>query len=346
ENPGMPSIEAVRLAHIRWNSLSDEDRRPFKGRYDALKRKYNADFAAYNARKEAFLSTYSESVLTTRIADRELSTLSISPGSPLQPTEQLNKPECATASVPQTQLPPIDPLDPSGPVGYPAPSLSLLTPGAASWFTIPPHVPWSAPLSESVSRPAGHRALSSLPANSDGLPEPTMAIEHSILPTQATATATATLALPVVPLESLPVGIRPMSLDIPDTTETVALVNSPVLPFSMGPPTLEKESPLCALPINPVESVRPAELPTATKTKAKKKKRRAADNDDDVQEPGADQSTSLHRKKAKRTKIDMKEGKKKHKPKPVVKTEDNVEEAATNKENDNAGLDTVAQTPV
>ncbi|KAJ2464854.1 hypothetical protein GGI03_002990, partial [Coemansia sp. RSA 2337] len=379
ETPGMPSIEAVRLAHIRWNSLSDEDRRPFKGRYDALKRKYNADFAAYNARKEAFLSTYSESVLTTRIADRELSTLSISPGSPLQPTEQLNKPECATASVPQTQLPPIDPLDPSGPVGYPAPSLSLLTPGAASWFTIPPHVPWSAPLSESVSRPAGHRgpslpaessgtvalahplsiswpaelalpdqspALSSLPANSDGLPEPTMAIEHSILPTQATATATATLALPVVPLESLPVGIRPMSLDIPDTTETVALVNSPVLPFSMGPPTLEKESPLCALPINPVESVRPAELPTATKTKAKKKKRRAADNDDDVQEPGADQSTSLHRKKAKRAKIDMKEGKKKHKPKPVVKTEDNVEEAATNKENDNAGLDTVAQTPV
>ncbi|KAJ2347820.1 hypothetical protein GGH92_003056 [Coemansia sp. RSA 2673] len=141
-----------------------------------------------------------------------------------------------------------------------------------------------------------------------------------------------------------------MSLDIPDTTDTVALVNSPVLPFSMSPPTLEKESPVCTLPINPVESVKPAELPTATKTKVKKKKRRAADNDDDdnsdVQEPGADQSTSQHRKKAKRAKIDMKEGKKKHKPKPVVKTEDNVEEAATNKENDNAGLDTVAQTPV
>ncbi|KAJ2098865.1 hypothetical protein GGI09_003088 [Coemansia sp. S100] len=377
ETPGMPSIEAVRLAHIRWNSLSDEDRRPFKGRYDALKRKYNADIAAYNARKEAFLSTYSESVLTTRIADRELSTLSISPRPPLQPTERLNKPECATASVPQTRLPPIDSLDPSGPVGYPAPSLSLLTPGAASWFTIPPHVPWSAPLSESVSRPAGHRgpslpaessgtvalahplsiswpaelalpdqspALSSFPVNSDGLPEPTKAIEHSILPTQATAT----LALPVVPLESLPVGIRPMSLDIPDTTETVALVSSPVLPFSTGPPTLEKESPVCALPINPVESVKPAELSTATKTKAKKKKRRAADNDNDndVQEPGADQSTSLHRKKTKRAKVDMKEGKKKHKPKTVVKTEDNVKEAATNKENDNARLDTVAQTPV
>ncbi|KAJ2260419.1 hypothetical protein GGI01_003007 [Coemansia sp. RSA 376] len=383
ENPGMPSIEAVRLAHIRWNSLSDEDRKPFKGRYDALKRKYNADVAAYNARKEAFLSTYSESVSATRIADRELSTFSISPRPPLQPTERLNKPECATASVPQTRLPPIDPLGPSGPVGYPAPSLSLLPPGAASWFTIPLHVPWSAPLSESVSRPAGHRgpslpaessgtvalahplsiswpaelalpdqspALSSLPANSDGLPEPTMAIEYSILPTQATVTATATLAQPVVPLEPLPVGIRPMSLDIPDTTDTVALVNSPVLPFSMSPPTLEKESPVCTLPINPVESVKPAELPTATKTKVKKKKRRAADNDDDdnsdVQEPGADQSTSQHRKKAKRAKIDMKEGKKKHKPKPVVKTEDNVEEAATNKENDNAGLDTVAQTPV
>ncbi|KAJ2255122.1 hypothetical protein GGI13_001777, partial [Coemansia sp. RSA 455] len=378
ENPGMPSIEAVRLAHIRWNSLSDEDRKPFKDRFDALAIQFKVDIDLYNVRKAAFLSTYSESVSTTRISNPEPSTSSLSPRPPLQLTERLNKPECATASVPQTRLPPIDLLGPSEPVGYPAPSLPLLPPGAASWFTLPPHIPWSAPPSESVSRPAGHRgpslpaessgtvalahplsiqwpaelalpgqspALSSLPANSDGLPEPTMAIEDSILPTQATATATATLAQPVAPLEALPIGIRPMSLDIPDTTETVALVNSSVLPFSTGPPTLEKESPGRALPINPVESVKPAEQPTATKTKVKKKKRRVADNDDDV-EPDADQFTSPHRKKAKRAKVDMKEGKKKHKPKTVVKTEDNVEEATTNKENDNAGLDTVAQTPV
>ncbi|KAJ2396509.1 hypothetical protein GGF41_008593, partial [Coemansia sp. RSA 2531] len=64
ENPGMHSIEAVRLAHIRWNSLSEEDRQTLKGRCDALNKQYNIDIVAYDARKEAFLSTYSKPVST------------------------------------------------------------------------------------------------------------------------------------------------------------------------------------------------------------------------------------------------------------------------------------------
>ncbi|KAJ2255039.1 hypothetical protein GGI13_001827, partial [Coemansia sp. RSA 455] len=88
ENPGMHSIEAVRLAHIRWNSLSEEDRQPFKDRFDALAIQFKVDIDTYNVRKEAFLSTYSESLSTMRIADPEPSTASLSPGPPHWLTEQ------------------------------------------------------------------------------------------------------------------------------------------------------------------------------------------------------------------------------------------------------------------
>ncbi|KAJ2861259.1 hypothetical protein GGH94_005010 [Coemansia aciculifera] len=172
-----------------------------------------------------------------------------------------------------------------------------------------------------------------------------MASEYSISPIQASAAATATLVQPVIPLESIPVGMRPMSLEFPNATETEAFVASSALSFRTDHPAPETASPTYTIPANPFESAEPAEPLAPTKTKSKKKKRRAAENDD--------QSTSPQRKNAKRAKGDAKEGKRmKHKPKIVVKTEDNVEDTTTNKENSNTGLimnaviDNVAQMSV
>ncbi|KAJ2798889.1 hypothetical protein H4S07_005583, partial [Coemansia furcata] len=82
----------------------------------------------------------------------------------------------------------------------------------------------------------------------------------------------------------------------------------------------------------PVVSAEPAEPLTLTKKKTKKKRKHAAD--DDVQEPGADQSTSPHRKKDKQVKGDLKDGKKKkHKSKIIVKLEENIDAMTTNMDN-------------
>ncbi|KAJ2886846.1 hypothetical protein H4R27_000378 [Coemansia aciculifera] len=137
-----------------------------------------------------------------------------------------------------------------------------------------------------------------------------MATEHPMSPIQASAAAKATLVQPVIPLESIPVGMRPMSLESPSTTETVTFVESPDLSFSTDPPAPDVKA--------SVESAEPAEPPVPTKTKSKKKKKKRAAEDDN-------QSTSPHRKKAKQAKGDAKEVKKKrHKPKIVVKTEDSI----------------------
>ncbi|KAJ2757123.1 hypothetical protein GGI19_000275 [Coemansia pectinata] len=388
ENPGINTMEARRLAAIRWKNLSEEDRRPFKDRHDALKKQYKIDKAAYDARESVLVKTsvckLGESrgncVANTSDAVQPSQHLasSISPGLPPQPTGCLNGPEYTTTSVSSrfTGLlssqplppPPIESFSSPCPVGYPTSSHSILPSGTASWPTIPPGLPWPAltptpvswpalPLgpvpwlanspslpwpalpSEPVSWPANHSGPSlpagssgaigsthplaiswpaevtlpdespSLSANSDGLPRPTMATEHPMSPIQENVAASATLAQPVVPPESIPVGMRPMSLEFPNTTETVAFVESPELSFSTDPPAAD---------VKPsAESAEPAEPLTPTKTKSKKKKKKRATGDDG-------QSTSPQRKKAKRAKGDAKEGKKKHKPKIVVKTEDNI----------------------
>ncbi|KAJ2065291.1 hypothetical protein GGI17_000343 [Coemansia sp. S146] len=375
ENPGINTMEARRLAAIRWKGLSEEDRRPFKDRHDALKKQYKIEKAAYDARERVLVKTSvcklggSREPHVANTSDAVQSSQhpasSISPGLLPQPIERLNGPQCTTTSVssrpngllssqPLLSLPPPSIGLSSSPclVGYPTSSHPILTSGTASWPTIPPGLPWPAltptpfswpalPLGP-VPWPANHSGPSlpagpsgavapsyplaiswpaevtlpdespestSLPASSGGLPGPTMAAEHPMSPIQASAAASATLAQLVVPPESIPVGMRPMSLEFPNTTETVAFIESPELSFSLDPPVLDMKP--------SVESAEPAEPLTLTKTKSKKKKKKRAAEDDN-------QSTSLHRKKAKRAKGDAKEGKKKHKPKIVVKTEDNI----------------------
>ncbi|KAJ2030423.1 hypothetical protein H4S03_007050 [Coemansia sp. S3946] len=274
----------------------------------------------------------------------------MSPGPPPRPIERRNEPEHTTASASSgytglfsSQPPPlsIESVGPLGPVGYPTssnpilpsgtaswPTISLglpwpaLTPTPVSWPTLPlAPIPWPVPPSGPISWPA-EVALPdeppepiSLPASSGGLPGPTMPIGHSTTPTPASAPTTAHLTQPVFMPESIPVGMRPMSLEFPEVTETVAFVGSPDMSFISDPPAPD---------VKPsVESAESVELVTPkANSKKKKKKRRAADDD----EPGADQSTSSHRKKAKRAKGDAKEGKKKkHKQRIVVKTEDNIQ---------------------
>ncbi|KAJ2100837.1 hypothetical protein GGI09_002079 [Coemansia sp. S100] len=275
---------------------------------------------------------------------------SISPGPPPRPIERRNEPEHTTASASSgytglfsSQPPPlsIESVGPLVPVGYPTSSHPILPSGTASWPTIPLGLPWpaltptpvswptlplapipwpvppSGPISwpAEVTLPDEPSEPTSLPASSGDLPGPTMPIRHSTTPTPASATTTAPLTQPVIMPESIPVGMRPMSLEFPEVTETVAFVGSPDLSFISDPPAPD---------VKPsVESAEPVELVTPkTNSKKKKKKKRAADDD----EPGADQSTSSHRKKAKRAKGDAKEGKKKkHKQRIVVKTEDNIQ---------------------
>ncbi|KAJ2886328.1 hypothetical protein H4R27_000752 [Coemansia aciculifera] len=359
ENPEVHWKDAQSLADIRWKSLSEEDRQPFRDRHHALSKQYKIDIAAYSARKKAFLSTYNGSVSTARLAELEHPTSPTLPGLPPQPTECRNEPECTMAFMSSRfngllssppPPPPVESFGSSRPTGPPVPSQSTLPSGTVSRPSNHSGLPSSvgppdvAALAHSLAMswlaeatlPGESPESTSLPLSSGGLPRPTMASEHSISPILASAAATANLVQPVIPLESIPVGMRPMPLEFPNTTETVTFVESPALPFSTDHPAPETASPACAIPVNPVENVEPAEPLTPTKTKSKKKKKRAAE--DDVQE-----STSPQRTKAKRAKGDMKEGKKKHKPKIVVKTEDNVEEAMTNKESNNMVMDIVAQ---
>ncbi|KAJ2864859.1 hypothetical protein GGH94_002620 [Coemansia aciculifera] len=306
ENPGINTMEARRLAAIRWKNLSEEDRRPFKDRHDALKKQYKIDKAAYDARETVLVKTsvckLGESrgncVANTSDAVQPSQHLasSISPGLPPQPTGCLNGPEYTTTSVSSrfTGLLSSQPLPP--------PPIESFRSSGAIGSTHPLAISWPAEVTLPDESP-------SLPANSDGLPRPTMATEHPMSLIQENVAASATLAQPVVPPESIPVGMRPMSLEFPNTTETVAFVESPELSFSTDPPAAD---------VKPsAESAEPAEPLTPTKTKSKKKKKKRATGDDG-------QSTSPQRKKAKRAKGDAKEGKKKHKPKIVVKTEDNI----------------------
>ncbi|KAJ2874951.1 hypothetical protein GGH93_002018, partial [Coemansia aciculifera] len=362
ENPEVHWKDAQSLADIRWKSLSEEDRQPFRDRHHALSKQYKIDIAAYSARKKAFLSTYNGSVSTARLAEPEHPTSPTLPGLPPQPTERRNEPECTMAfmlsrfngllSSPPPP-PPVESFGSSRPTGPPVPSQSTLPSGTVSrplnHSGLPSSVgpPDVAALAHSLAMswsaeatlPGESPESTSLPFSSGSLPRPTMASEHSISPILASAAATANLVQPAIPLESIPVGMRPIPLEFPNTTETVTFVESPALPFSTDHPAPETASPACAIPVNPVENVEPAEPLTPTKTKSKKKKKRAAE--DDVQE-----STSPQRTKAKRAKGDMREGNKKHKPKIVVKTEDNVEEAMTNKESNNMVMDIVAQMPM
>ncbi|KAJ2794862.1 hypothetical protein H4S07_006642 [Coemansia furcata] len=130
-----------------------------------------------------------------------------------------------------------------------------------------------------------------------------------------------------------------MSVGIQDTAETASFVKSPEASFCADPPAPAETAPVPIMPVIPVVSAEPADPLTPTKKKAKKKRKHVAD--DDVQEPDADQPTSPHRKKAKRIKGDLKEGKKKkHKSKVVVKLEENIDATmttTTNKENCQTG---------
>ncbi|KAJ2881280.1 hypothetical protein H4R27_004185, partial [Coemansia aciculifera] len=343
ENPGIHAVEAQRLAGIRWKNLSEEDRRPFKDRHDARNKQYKIDKAAYDARESVLVKTSvyklgeSREPHAANTSDAVQPSLhlasSISPGLPSQPTGRLNGPECMTTSVsprftgllssPPQPPPPIESFSSPWPVGSPTSLQSVLPSDTASWpanhsgtslpagssGAVAPTHPLAISWPAEATLPDESPESTSLPANSGGLPGPTMATERPMSPIQESVAASATLAQPVVPLESIPVDMRPMSLESPNTTETVAFFESPDLSFSLNPPAADVKP--------PVESAESADPLTPTKAKSKKKKKRLAAEDDD-------QSTSPQRKKAKRAKGDAKEGKKKHKPKIVVKTEDNI----------------------
>ncbi|KAJ2449729.1 hypothetical protein GGI03_007054 [Coemansia sp. RSA 2337] len=347
ENPGILWKEAQKIAAIRWKKLSKEDCQPFRDRHNAQKKQYRIDKAAYDARKKAFLKSVGRKLHQSRdnrVANTSSTARSsqhpapsMSPGPPPRPTERRNEPEHTTASASSgytglfsSQPPPlsIESVGSLSPVGSPVPSPPTLPSGTAYLPTNPsrpslsPGLPdvvalarsLAASWSEDVTFPDGFPEPTSLPASSDGLPGPTMPIGHSTTPTPASAPTTASLTQPVITPESIPVGMRPMSLEFPEITETVAFVGSPDLSFSSDPPAPD---------VKPsIESAEPAELVTPkTNSKKKKKKKRTVEDD----EPGADQSTSSHRKKAKRAKGDAKEGKKKkHKQRIVVKTEDGI----------------------
>ncbi|KAJ2075120.1 hypothetical protein GGI09_008665 [Coemansia sp. S100] len=306
ENPGILWKEAQKIAAIRWKKLSKEDCQPFRDRHNAQKKQYKIDKAAYDARKKSFLKSVGRKLHQSRdnrVANTSSTARSsqhpapsMSPGPPPRPTERRNEPEHTTASAS---------FGYTGLFSSQPPPLSIESVGSLS--------PVGSP-SEDVTFPNGFPEPTSLPASSGGLPGPIMPIGHSTTPTPASATTTASLTQPVITPESIPVGMRPMSLEFPEITETIAFVGSPDLSFSSDPPAQD---------VKPsIESAEPAELVTPkANSKKKKKKRRAAEDD----EPGADQSTSSHRKKAKRAKGDAKEGKKKkHKQRIVVKTEDGI----------------------
>ncbi|KAJ2045253.1 hypothetical protein GGI08_006871 [Coemansia sp. S2] len=344
ENPRILWKEAQKIAAIRWKKLSVEDCQPFRDRHNAQKKQYKIDKAAYDARKEAFLKSASRKLHQSRdnsVANTSSTARSsqhpapsMSPGPPPRPTERRNEPDSTIESVssgytgPLSSPPPIESVGSLWPVGSPMPSQPTLPSGTAYLPTNPscpslsPGLPdvvalarsLAASWSEEVTLPDEPPEPTSLPASSGGLPGPTMPIGHSLLPTPASAPTTASLTQPVITRESIPVGMRPMSLEFPEITETVAFVGSPDLSFISDPPAPD---------VKPsIESAEPVELVTPkTNSKKKKKNKRAADDD----EPGADQSTSSHRKKAKRAKGDAKEGKKKkHKPEIVVKTEGGI----------------------
>ncbi|KAJ2065325.1 hypothetical protein GGI17_000377 [Coemansia sp. S146] len=344
ENPGIHTIAARRLAGIRWKTLSEEDRRPFKDRHDALKEQYKINIAAYDARECALLKAAvcklggSREPHVANTSDAVQSSQhpvpSISPGLLPQPIEHLNGPQCTTTSVssrfttllssqPPPPPPPIESFSSPRPAGSPTPLQSILPSGTVSWpanhsgpslpagpsGAVAPSYPLAISWPAEVTLPDESPESTSLPASSGGLPGPTMATEHPMSPIQVSAVASTTLTQPIVSLESIPVGRQPMSPEFPNTIETVAFIESPELSFSTDPPVPD---------VKPsVESAEPVEPLTLTKTKSKKKKKKRAGEDDG-------QSTSPHRKKAKWTKGDAKEGKKKHKPKIVVKTEDNI----------------------
>ncbi|KAJ2792606.1 hypothetical protein GGI18_000277 [Coemansia linderi] len=60
EFPGITWKDIPRVVNSRWKALSEEERQPFKDRYNVLMRQYKIDAAAYDARKEASLSTCSK----------------------------------------------------------------------------------------------------------------------------------------------------------------------------------------------------------------------------------------------------------------------------------------------
>ncbi|KAJ2811265.1 hypothetical protein H4S07_002170, partial [Coemansia furcata] len=261
-------------------------------------------------------------------------------------------------------------------VNTPGLYLPALPPAPVTWLDNSPNLPWPALLSlptpPSSSLPAGtfdvaapvYPLASLWPAEitiPDQPPEPTpLSPNPGALPrpiispedptpsliamesgrvTMADASATTTLAEPIILPEPMPLGMPPMSVGIQDTPEAATSARSPEPSFCADPPAPAETTPVLIMPVIPVVSAEPAELLTPTKKKGKKKRKHAAD--DDVQEPDADQPTSPHRKKAKRAKGDLKEGKKKkkHKSKVVVKLEENIDATmtTTNKENCQTG---------
>ncbi|KAJ2822594.1 hypothetical protein GGI24_003902, partial [Coemansia furcata] len=59
ENPRITKRATAELAYARWKALSTEEQQPFVDRYYASLKQFKLDVAAYNARKRAFISTYS-----------------------------------------------------------------------------------------------------------------------------------------------------------------------------------------------------------------------------------------------------------------------------------------------
>ncbi|KAJ2826106.1 hypothetical protein GGI24_002988 [Coemansia furcata] len=105
ENPGILSNEADKLVCSRWTNLSEEGRQPFKDHYSALRQQYKSDLATYNSRKEALISSCSESVSTARPTEPEHPKSSTPLSTLPRSTERLTEPECTAAFPPPAPLP-------------------------------------------------------------------------------------------------------------------------------------------------------------------------------------------------------------------------------------------------
>ncbi|KAJ2869944.1 hypothetical protein GGH93_005955, partial [Coemansia aciculifera] len=330
QNPDLNYEEVRQLIDAQWGKVSDEERQQYKERSSELYRQYKIDIAAYDARVQALIST-AYGVPNTPHAVDEILERELGP-KPKPPTRAQSIYRGSVIGDIRKENPGIHAVEAQRLAGirwknlseedrrpfkdrhdarnkqYKIDKAAYDARERSSGAVAPTHplaISWPA----EATLPDESPESTSLPANSGGLPGPTMATERPMSPIQESVAASATLAQPVVPLESIPVDMRPMSLESLNTTETAAFFESPDLSFSLNHPAADVKP--------PVESAESADPLTPTKAKSKKKKKRLAAEDDD-------QSTSPQRKKAKRAKGDAKEGKKKHKPKIVVKTEDNI----------------------
>ncbi|KAJ2815284.1 hypothetical protein GGI24_006105 [Coemansia furcata] len=359
DNPDISCAEAKKITGEQWTAASAEVRKIYTSRRRELQKVYNDNIASYNAREHALIRAAIRKVRESRgyRASNALNTARPSqhpipstwPCHPPQPTERLHGPARTTISVTSgftgllPSLPaPIGSLGSPYPIGLPVSSQPMLSLAPAGSFDVaePVHSLTSLGSAE-VTVLNESPASTSPPANSGNLPRQTVSIEDSIssiraivsgLAAMADANVTSTLAEPIVSPEPIPLGMQPMPVGIQDTAEITSIVKSPEPSLCADSPAPAETTHVPIVPVISVMGAEPAEPLIPTKKKAKKKRNHAAD--DDVQGPGADQSTSPHRKKDKRDKRDLKDSKKKkHKSKIVVKLEENIDAMTTNMDN-------------